>query len=365
MKIHDTSVRIDIASGSKPDRVNFQDNCFRYSCYEWDYKCLLKCEGPNWEYAMLLAESATTLAAFNPYFTGPGYYSVSNNSARSSYCRNQCDVDYASNGYNKGLCKYYCGILAYDDANIRYDIASGDKTESHGWYPANRCESYKKSGWGGCYSWDYQCLDSCMASDWEYGTSLLEKKDLQALTLPSFDAYAMGSGYYTSANINARYQKCNEQCDADYKMSPFVKSNCKFYCTNMKFDDNQIKFDINFGTKEDSNGWYPSNRCETWKKNGWWYYGNGEYSGGCYEWDYQCLNSCLKSLGISWQYAPSLAEKDQAELLSLTLASTGSSKFDKTAVNNADYYSEENNTARKALCISKCDNDYDCKWYCG
>lgn len=42
-----------------------------------------------------------------------------------------------------------------------------------------------------------------------------------------------------------------------------------------------------------------------------------------------------------------------------------SNTFNQYAVSNSDYYSQANNSARKAFCMSKCGNDFDCKWYCG
>lgn len=58
-------------------------------------------------------------------------------------------------------------------------------------------------------------------------------------------------------------------------------------------------------------------------------------------------------MGPSWEYA--LIE--MPETLSLA--------FQPYAVANSDYYSEENNKDRYNKCVSLCNNDFDCKWYCG
>lgn len=161
---YDTSMRIDINAGWKEDRIHFQDSCYQYSCYEWDYKCLLNCEGSNWEYApLILTQNAMALASststFNPYdMTNEDYYSLANNEARYNYCKSLCHGDFD--------CKFYCSNMKYNDSSARVDVRLGNKQASQGWYPANKCETWKRQGqwWngygtyaGGCYEWDFAC----------------------------------------------------------------------------------------------------------------------------------------------------------------------------------------------------------------
>lgn len=42
------------------------------------------------------------------------------------------------------------------------------------------------------------------------------------------------------------------------------------------------------GDIQASKGWIPMNKCQTWRRYNQWWNGYGVYSGGCYEWDYNC-----------------------------------------------------------------------------
>jgi hypothetical protein len=126
MGIDDTSTRIDIASGAKPNKVYYKDNCFQYSCYEWDYKCLLRCEGSNWEYApfslvqMKTEQVSLASSSFNKYaIANTDYYSQENNKARYDLCKSMCSNDFD--------CKWYCGQARWKDNDIRLDIKMGNK----------------------------------------------------------------------------------------------------------------------------------------------------------------------------------------------------------------------------------------------
>jgi len=152
--------------------------------------------------------------------------------------------------------------------------------------------------------------------------------------------------YYSKATNEAREVHCNSQCkDKD--------PDCLFYCKWMGWKDNDIRLDIEFGKKKASDGWFPQNECEKMKKQGQWWMGQGKYRGGCYSWDYDCLNQCL---GSTWEYNL-LALSKKTGALSLI--------FNPNDMDNIDYYSVENNHARRELCINKCAGDFDCEWYCG
>ena len=229
MGIQDASYRIDIKMGTKPDRVYFKDYCYESRCYEWDYACLLKCEGPEWEYApmslvatdSLLALKSSAPSTFDPYAVqNSDYYSNANNKARYDKCKSLCKNDFD--------CKFYCSNMRFEDNSIRLDIRMGSKSASNGWQPTTQCGKWRKNYtiyypsqyWyysypKGCYEWDYQCLVTCEGKNWQYAPMSLASIDLSNLD----EDWAEIQSEWE----NARFE-CVKACDDD----SYCTQSCEF-----------------------------------------------------------------------------------------------------------------------------------------
>jgi hypothetical protein len=86
-----------------------------------------------------------------------------------------------------------------------------------------------------CQDWDFYCYKRCEGSSWEYASMLF--------TYNPKDESMTGKEYYSIARSNARAAYCRQQCNMD--------ADCLFYCSNMQFDDTNMRIDIQSGSKPD------------------------------------------------------------------------------------------------------------------
>lgn len=142
--------------------------------------------------------------------------------------------------------------------------------------------------------------------------------------------YTSDPSYYHSNNINARHVKCLNSCNND--------ANCEFYCTDKAADETAKAIDIQLGNIPTAEATF--DQCDV----------------TCQAWDWNCMKTCQ---GSSWVSALSLAQQPK-EPVSLAKVQ----KWNKYDTASDQYYTQDSIKARNKYCLSRCNGDFDCKFFC-